>query len=535
LAVSPVVGCTPIVAPPTNEDQTLKEAALSLAGRGIPVFPCKPDKSPCYLKSTLEQGHLDATTDRDLIAEWWDRWPEALIGMPTGSRSGVWVLDVDDPEALARLPHGLPQTYTVATPHDEGLHYYFRHVRGVTTSSGSLPEGLDVRGEGGYVIVPPSPGYRVLNSVPVAHAPAWLLESIFKPEFEVIEGEGRTCHPRESRFVLPERIREGQRNKTLHRYGCSLRAQDHSYADILAELRRVSREVCDQPPGAGHELGDREVQGIARSAARHRPGTTNFVTHETLAALEAIEAAVLCHPWPGMGGGSERDVMVALIKAAHLHGRLIPAGVRISLDFRSLADAAGMSTSSAHRAVQRLRRKDNGWVRYDNEDRRIADSSALVLVHPPSAITARKPGHSTSSFTPLETPCSSSATESESVPPCAPRLRWGGSLGKRCGELVDVLERAGGKMAVTELAQALGVKRLRDLRRRYFSRLEEAGVVEYAETDDNVRLCSDWLEALERERERNGEKQAGRMQRKQHEWQREAFRQHLQEKFTEVK
>ena len=67
---------------------------------------------------------------------------------------------------------------------------------------------------------------------------------------------------------------------------------------------------------------------------------------ETLGALDDIETAVLAHTWLGMGGGSERDVMVALIKAARLHGKLIPAGVRISLDFRSLGDAAGMSASS---------------------------------------------------------------------------------------------------------------------------------------------------------------------------------------------
>jgi hypothetical protein len=160
--------------------------------------------------------------------------------MPTGSRSGVWVLDEDDPEALARLPHDLPQTYTVSTPRDGGRHHYFRHVGEVSTSSGSLPEELDVRGEGGHVIVPPSPCYTVASAVPVARAPAWLMEMISKPEFEVIEGDGRSRRARESRFVLPERIREGQRNKTLYRYGCSLRAHDHSYTEILAELRRVS-------------------------------------------------------------------------------------------------------------------------------------------------------------------------------------------------------------------------------------------------------------------------------------------------------
>jgi hypothetical protein len=66
------------------------------------------------------------------------------------------------------------------------------------------------------------------------------MEMISKPEFEVIEGDGRSRRARESRFVLPERIREGQRKKTLYRYGCSLRAHDHSYTEILAELRRVS-------------------------------------------------------------------------------------------------------------------------------------------------------------------------------------------------------------------------------------------------------------------------------------------------------
>ncbi len=98
---------------------------------------------------------------------------------------------------------------------------------------------------------------------------------------------------------------------------------------------------------------------------------------------------------------------------------------------------------------------------------------------------------------------------------------------------MDTLESAGGEMAVKDLAQALGMERPRDLRRRYVSRLEEAGVVEYTEAGDSARLCLDWLEALDQERETNGEKQVGRIQRKQHEWQRKGFRQHLAEKQRE--
>jgi hypothetical protein len=82
--------------------------------------------------------------------------------MPTGERSGVFVLDVDDLGALAKLEAAigaLPATKAVRTP-SEGLHLYFQHAVGITNRPGALPGGIDVRGEGGYVLVPPSSGYR---------------------------------------------------------------------------------------------------------------------------------------------------------------------------------------------------------------------------------------------------------------------------------------------------------------------------------------------------------------------------------------
>ncbi|MDA8348208.1 MAG: bifunctional DNA primase/polymerase, partial [Pseudomonadota bacterium] len=71
------------------------QAALQLAEEyGLPVFPCRPDKRPY-----TEHGFKDATTNLDMIEEWWNRWPEALIGVPTGKASGLVVLDVD-PDGL---------------------------------------------------------------------------------------------------------------------------------------------------------------------------------------------------------------------------------------------------------------------------------------------------------------------------------------------------------------------------------------------------------------------------------------------------
>ena len=64
--------------------------ALQYAARGWPVFPCSSRKLPL-----TEHGFKDASTDKRQIHDWWTRWPHALIGMPTGERTGLAVLDID--------------------------------------------------------------------------------------------------------------------------------------------------------------------------------------------------------------------------------------------------------------------------------------------------------------------------------------------------------------------------------------------------------------------------------------------------------
>jgi hypothetical protein len=134
------------------------------------------------------RGFHDATTVPVIIKAWWTRWPDALVGMPTGRVSGLWVLDIDikRPEAngfdtLDDLGHSiLPETPMVQTPSD-GLHVYFdAGERELKCSAGLLGPGLDVRGDGGYVILPsPGSGYRWdpqwnFGTVLLAPAPDWL-------------------------------------------------------------------------------------------------------------------------------------------------------------------------------------------------------------------------------------------------------------------------------------------------------------------------------------------------------------------------
>lgn len=128
----------------------LLNSALWYASQGLAVFPCKPgEKRPATLN-----GFHDATTDPGKIREWWGRMPAANVGLPTGFQFDV--VDVDGPEgyqSLTGLRDDLPPLIGRATT-PRGVHLYIR-ATGDGNSTNLLP-GIDFRGEGGYVLAPPS-------------------------------------------------------------------------------------------------------------------------------------------------------------------------------------------------------------------------------------------------------------------------------------------------------------------------------------------------------------------------------------------
>lgn len=186
---------------------TLAAAASSYAMIGCAVFPLMPrDKRP-YGGTT---GLLAASRDLETVGGWWagrtpvplkpdydgppvHASPRANIGLATGEVSGFWVLDIDGPdgaEALAALEelHG-PLPLTVRQTTGKGTHYLFAWTlfegRAVRNSAGKIGKGIDVRGDGGYIVAAPSihpsgalyewaPG-RALGDMPLAAAPDWLL------------------------------------------------------------------------------------------------------------------------------------------------------------------------------------------------------------------------------------------------------------------------------------------------------------------------------------------------------------------------
>ena len=179
------------------------DAALRYARWGWAVFPCyepvhghcscgQADCSSPAKHPRTRRGLRDATRDADRLIAWWNRWPSANVGVRTGSVSGLVIIDIDRRPgglvSLGRLEQAhaeLPPTASVET--GGGRHYWFAHPGGtVRNSAGRLGAGIDLRGDGGYVIAPPSSHitgrrYRWSTPQPIAVLPRWLLALTQEP------------------------------------------------------------------------------------------------------------------------------------------------------------------------------------------------------------------------------------------------------------------------------------------------------------------------------------------------------------------
>jgi hypothetical protein len=121
----------------------MKQAALELASAGWFVFPVQERG-----KQPLVRWRDESTSDADKVADWWDRWPNANIGIDCG-KSRLVVVDYDGVEP--------PEVDTLQVKTGRGVHHYFYNpAEPVPNSASMLGDKIDVRGEGGYVLAPPS-------------------------------------------------------------------------------------------------------------------------------------------------------------------------------------------------------------------------------------------------------------------------------------------------------------------------------------------------------------------------------------------
>lgn len=185
----------------SDRDNTLLNHALAYAELGWPVFPVhtpQPDgtcscRRPCDRAGKhprISQGRNGATTDPDTISRWWNVWPDANIGIATGAESGLVVLDIDEGGEDTLVGKDLPDTVEQITG-SGGRHILFMRPaddRRYRTRVRFFP-GLDSRGDGGYIVAPPSLHYSgrryewegssdPLEGMDLAPCPQWLIDSI---------------------------------------------------------------------------------------------------------------------------------------------------------------------------------------------------------------------------------------------------------------------------------------------------------------------------------------------------------------------
>jgi Bifunctional DNA primase/polymerase, N-terminal len=258
-------------------------AALSYAQqRGWPVFPLI-GKRPL-----VTRGFYQATTDEACIHAWWTRWPWANIGIPTGTRTGIWVVDVDARHdgfaSLQKITAHAPldPTATVRTG-GGGLHLYFARrtdldfpIKNATEFAGY--HGIDLKVDGGYVVAPPSRHasggyYHWLNDLPPARFPDVFVEFARpRPRSEMLV-PGRVSHLRRDQTnpaywldLAVARAREG----TRHRYALFLACRligDVGLSEKQAEAYLA--EYVRQVPSGSHPYTFADALSCLKWAVLH--------------------------------------------------------------------------------------------------------------------------------------------------------------------------------------------------------------------------------------------------------------------------
>ncbi|MGI8594836.1 MAG: bifunctional DNA primase/polymerase [Solirubrobacteraceae bacterium] len=252
-------------------------AAMALARRGLAVFPVDPlSKAP-----KTAHGCKDATRSEAVILDLWRRHPAAGVGVATGKPSGIVAIDVDPcsggedgfADLAGRL--GAPgRTVQVVTPRG-GWHLWFKApAASVSCSAGKLAPGVDIRGDGGYVVAPPTTrpdgtGWRWAGGAPLAGLqPEWI-EALTAVTDRV---EPPTAKPASTwTAMLSGGIPEGRRDADMCSLAGHLFARRGLDAYLVVNLLRSINQTACRPPLPSDEL-ERIIDDIAASEARRRGG-----------------------------------------------------------------------------------------------------------------------------------------------------------------------------------------------------------------------------------------------------------------------
>jgi hypothetical protein len=261
------------------------------------IFPLKP-RGKVPLGSLVPRGFLDASRDPAVIREWWRIEPKANIGIATGG--GLFVVDLDDSDAVSWFAnacgrHGAPKTLTVRT--SRGFHVFFACAADVPNSAGRLAPGVDIRGEGGYVVAAPSihPSghvYAIARDLPIAEAPRRLVDDAMPdpvpmPSSHGVPRDARIFEDAKLRAIpgilsLVANARQGERNRITFWAACRF---DEMVRDGLITQGLAEDLLLQSASRCG--LTGMEILRTARSASRRG---ASLMDHRPAGNVDELEA-----------------------------------------------------------------------------------------------------------------------------------------------------------------------------------------------------------------------------------------------------
>jgi hypothetical protein len=252
----------------------VQKAALEYLAHGWSVVPVRAREKRPLLAWQIYQQQRPAVAD---VRAWFARWPEANVAIVTGVVSGLVVVDVDREHggevSLVRLEreHG-PLPHTVeAISGGGGRHLYFAHPGGHVHNKVGIAPGIDLRGDGGVIVAPPSihpSGARYAwckgrapDDLRLAPLPSWLLTQVDP------DGEHHGHPLAHWRRLLVEGVPEGSRNSSIASLAGHLLWHGVD-PDVVTELLLSWNRARCRPP-----LSDEEVARTVDSITRlHRRG-----------------------------------------------------------------------------------------------------------------------------------------------------------------------------------------------------------------------------------------------------------------------
>lgn len=259
------------------------DEALKYTQKGWKVFPlhssrngvCSCGNANCRSVAKhprISDWQKNCTNKPSEIEDWWKKWPKANIGLATGGASGFFVLDVDPRhggkeslQALVKKNGNFPKTLASHTG-GGGYHIFFKNPEAVLKNKVNICPGLDIRGDGGYIVAPPSihqsgkqyAWMHEFKDAEIFSAPTWLYDILSSKENGIPLS-----------YNSSSEINIGSRNNYLFKLASKMRRDGFSLIDIEKNICLINQQNCKPP------LQKDEIEIICKSAHRYLPAKTN--------------------------------------------------------------------------------------------------------------------------------------------------------------------------------------------------------------------------------------------------------------------